>query len=54
MTENKHQQFLSIERCQAVLNDDSLSEENVVEIRDTLYGFSYLLIEKYIREKLPT
>jgi len=49
--------MLSIERCRRVLKQPSMSEDDVTQIRDTLYSFATLLVDSYVREhpdKFPT
>lgn len=43
--------MLSIEECREYLDDKNLSDEEVLEIRDNLYGLAEIAIESYIKEK---
>ena len=40
--------MLSIEKVREILNDESISDEEIVEIRDNLYGLAEIAIEDYI------
>lgn len=41
--------MLSLDDCRRRLNDPTLSDEQLAEIRDTLNAFARLLVEDYIR-----
>jgi hypothetical protein len=43
--------MLSIEECRAILGHPELTDQQVAEIRDTLYGFAHSLIDEYLRER---
>lgn len=43
--------MLSIEECREYLEDKTLSDEEVLEIRDNLHGLAEIAIENYIKEK---
>jgi hypothetical protein len=43
--------MLSIDECRAKLGVPDLSDEQVAEIRDTLYGFAHTLIDEYLRDR---
>jgi hypothetical protein len=43
--------MLTIERVKELLNDENISDEEVLEIRDNLYGLAEIAIESYIKEK---
>lgn len=42
--------MLSVERCRRVLKQSTMSDEDVTQIRDTLYSFATLLVDSYVRE----
>jgi|AntAceMinimDraft_16_1070373.scaffolds.fasta_scaffold02359_9 hypothetical protein len=42
--------MLSVEECKRVLGSN-FSDEEVIEMRDTLYQFANILIQKYIDTK---
>ena len=44
--------MLSIEKVREILNDENISDEEVLEIRDNLHGLAEIAIESYIKEKL--
>ncbi len=43
--------MLSIEEMKKSLNDKSLSDKEVEEIRDGLYGLAEVIFEKWMQEK---
>jgi len=43
--------MLSIEECRSILGLPELSDDQVAEIRDTLYAFAHTLIDEYLRER---
>jgi hypothetical protein len=43
--------MLSVEECRTILGQTELTDEQVAEIRDTLYGFAQTLVEEYLRER---
>lgn len=47
--------MLSLERCRQLLGAKGvdLSDERVLQLRDTLYGLAHFLVDKYIQEHTP-
>ena len=45
--------YLSIDECRRLLGLDHLSDEEVREIRDTLYAFAHALVEGFLRDNSP-
>jgi hypothetical protein len=43
--------MLSIEEVKKILNDENISDEEVLEIRDNLYGLAELAIDNYAKDK---
>lgn len=43
--------MMSIEKVREILNDENISDEEIIEIRDNLYGLAEIAIESYIKEK---
>lgn len=43
--------MLSIKKVHEILNDNNISDEEVLEIRDDLYELAEIAIENYIKEK---
>jgi hypothetical protein len=43
--------MLQIEKIREILNDENLSDEQILEIRDNLYELAEIAIESYIKEK---
>ncbi len=43
--------MLSIEECRAILGRPDLTDQQITDIRDTLYGFARTLIDEYLREQ---
>jgi hypothetical protein len=43
--------MLSIEKCREYLEGKKLTDKEVLEIRDNLYGLAEIAIEKYIKDK---
>ncbi len=44
--------MLTIEACRALIPDgDKLSDEEIVKIRESLYGFAKLALDVYFKEK---
>lgn len=43
--------MLSVEECRTILGLPALSDDEVAEIRDTLYAFAHTLIGEYLRER---
>jgi hypothetical protein len=41
----------SIDECRQILGKPQLTDDQVREIRDTLYGFAHTMIDEYLREK---
>ena len=46
--------MLSIEKVREILNDENISNKEILEIRDNLYGLAEIAIENYIKEKKTT
>ena len=38
--------MMSIEKVREILNDENISDEEIVDIRDNLYGLAEIAIEK--------
>ena len=51
--ENKSNSYLSLDTCKKLLgrNANSLSDEDLVELRTELYSLSEILIDKYLEER---
>jgi len=43
--------MLQIEKVREILNDENMSDEEILEILDNLYGLTEIAIESYIKEK---
>ena len=43
--------MLSIEKCRQILGRPDLTDEQIVEIRDTLRAFASLCLDEYLRER---
>lgn len=43
--------MLSIEKVREILNDENISNEEILEIRDNLYGLAEIAIESYMKER---
>ena len=43
--------MLNIEEVKEILNDENISDEEALEIRDNLYRLADISIEKYIEDK---
>jgi hypothetical protein len=43
--------MLSLDECRQILGLPDLTDDQVREIRDTLYGFAHTLIDEHLREK---
>lgn len=50
----KNINMLSIEKAKEILNDENISDEEILEIRDNLYGLAEIAIESYVKEKKDT
>ncbi len=49
--------MLSVEKCRELLNDETLTDEEVLKIRESLYGMAELILDFYFednkRKKTP-
>jgi len=43
--------MLSIEECRQILGKPELTDEQIVEIRDSLYCFAHALVDEYLRSR---
>jgi hypothetical protein len=43
--------MLSIEECRQILGKPALTDEQVVEIRDSIYCFAHALVDDYVRRR---
>ncbi len=43
--------MLSIEECRKILGKPELTDEQVAEIRDTLYSFAHAMVDEYLRRR---
>jgi len=43
--------MLNIKKAREILNDENMSDSEILEIRDNLYDLAEIAIEKYIKEK---
>ncbi len=43
--------MLSIEECRKILGKPELSDEQIVEIRDSLYCFAHALVDEHLRKR---
>lgn len=43
--------MLNIEECREYLEDETLSDEEVLEIRNNLYSLAEIAIESYVKNK---
>jgi hypothetical protein len=42
---------LSVAECREILGIPELTDEQVAEIRDTLYGFARVFLDEFLRER---
>ena len=42
--------MLSIEECRRILGQPAMSDEQVTEIRDSLYAFAHALVDDHVRK----
>ncbi len=43
--------MLSLEKCRELIGDPKLSDKEITEIRENLYGLAELALEQYFRQK---
>jgi hypothetical protein len=41
---------ISLSKCRKILKNPNLHDEDIEQIRDTLYGFAEMLTERFVRE----
>ncbi len=43
--------MLSVKKCKAILNDNSYTDKEIEEIRNSLYQAAELLIDKFVKDR---
>lgn len=43
--------MLSIDECRQILKRPELTDQQVADIRDSLYCFAHALVDEYLRQK---
>lgn len=44
--------MISTQEIKFLLNDDTISDEDIIEIKDNLYGLAEIAIEQYLSDKI--
>lgn len=43
--------MISLERCKEILKDESMTDEEVGQLRDALYGMVESIVDDYLKER---